>query len=186
MSGLDTLVDLARAAALGGAPARETLARALWPNAYRIAWSILGDTQAAEEAAQDACIAVCAALADLRQIDAFPAWAYRTVVSRARDRARRMRRDGERRAPLVDAPTIDATGASLDRLDLFAAIGTLPEWLRLPLELHYFIGLSSREVGQALGIPAPTVRFRLALARTRLRPLVEIRLNATHQTESMP
>ena len=59
-----------------------------------------------------------------------------------------------------------------ERLDLEAAIARLPESLRLVLELHYFVGLTSREVGTALGIPAATVRFRLMIARRRLRPLL--------------
>jgi RNA polymerase sigma-70 factor (ECF subfamily) len=59
-----------------------------------------------------------------------------------------------------------------ERLDLEAAIAQLPESLRLVLELHYFVGLTSREVGTALGIPAATVRFRLMIARRRLRPLL--------------
>jgi len=48
----------------------------------------------------------------------------------------------------------------------------LPESLRLALELHYFVGLTSNEVGVALGIPAASVRFRLMIARHRLRPLL--------------
>ncbi len=60
----------------------------------------------------------------------------------------------------------------IERLDLESAIARLPESLRLVLELHYFIGLSSREVGKALGIPSATVRFRLSVARRRLRRLV--------------
>lgn len=70
---------------------------------------------------------------------------------------------------------VTATAAGDDpsaRLDLEAAIGRLPDSLRLPLELHYFMGLNSREIATALGVPAATVRFRLMLARRRLRPLL--------------
>ncbi|MBV9439381.1 MAG: sigma-70 family RNA polymerase sigma factor [Candidatus Eremiobacteraeota bacterium] len=147
--------------------------RALWPNAYRIAWSILGERGGAEDAAQSACAAICTKLRSLSDMRAFPGWAYRVVVSHARDHARaraRLRRretvgyDAVTRASNRDDPTV--------RLDLEAAIGMLSERLRLPLELHYFVGLNSSEVGRALGVPAATVRFRLMLARQRLRPLL--------------
>jgi len=48
----------------------------------------------------------------------------------------------------------------------------LPEPLRLALELYYFVGLTSGEVGRAMAVPAATVRFRLMMARHRLRPLL--------------
>ena len=167
------LLDLAKAASNGQAEAYDGLVHALWPNAYRIALSILGESCAAEEAAQDACTAICTKLQQLSDMRAFAGWSYRIIVSRARDHARA--RSRLRRREMVgyetaaDISTLDDWSA---RLDLEAAIGTLPEPLRLVLELHYFIGLTSHEVGAALGIPAASVRFRLMLARRRLRPLL--------------
>jgi RNA polymerase sigma factor (sigma-70 family) len=167
------LSALARAASSGAEGAHETLVRALWPDAYRIAWSILGEPGAAEDAAQAACAAICAKLPTLSDTGAFVAWAYRIVVSHARDAARARTRLQQRETLGYD----DVTAGSMAddpsvRLDLEAAISRLPETLRLPLELHYFVGLNSGEVGTALGIPAATVRFRLMMARRRLRPLL--------------
>ena len=166
------LTTLARTASGGDEGALEALVRLLWPNAYRIAWSILGERGAAEDAAQAACAAICAKLPMLTDTGAFVAWAYRIVVSHARDRTRARSRLQLRESIGYD----EATGWTYDdpsgRLDLEAAIGLLPETLRLPIELHYFVGLNSREVGTALGIPAATVRFRLMIARRRLRPLL--------------
>lgn len=172
MNDVTTLSALARGASDGDAGAQEALVRALWPNAYKIAWSILGDRGAAEDAAQVACAAMCAKLPTLMDKAAFVAWAYRIVVSHARDRARARSRLQLREIVGYD----EATGSTCEdpsvRLDLEAAISRLPESLRLPLELHYFVGLTSREVGTALGVPAGTVRFRLMMARRRLRPLL--------------
>ena len=173
MNDVTRLSALARAASDGDAGAHEALVRALWPNAYRIAWSILADRGAAEDAAHAACAAICAKLPALSDSAAFVAWAYRIVVSHARDHARARSRlqlretigyDEAAGRTTYDDPSV--------RLDLEAAIGRLPESLRLVLELHYFVGLTSREVGTALGIPAATVRFRLMIARRRLRPLL--------------
>jgi RNA polymerase sigma factor (sigma-70 family) len=167
------LSALAQAASNGGEAAQETLVRVIWPNAYRIAWSILGDRGAAEDAAQAACAAMCARLSTLSDTRAFVGWAYRIVVSHARDLARARNRLQLRETVGYGEVTAASTSPDpSDRLDLVSAIGGLPETLRLPLELHYFVGLNSREVGTALGLPAATVRFRLMMARRRLRPLL--------------
>jgi RNA polymerase sigma-70 factor (ECF subfamily) len=167
------LANLARAASSGDERDYAALVRALWPNAYRIAWSILGERGAAEDAAQAACAAICAKLQTLSDVRAFPGWAYRIIVSHARDHARARARLQRRETVGYEAATGAATRDDPSaRLDLEAAIGTLPEALRLALELHYFVGLTSSEVGRALGVPAATVRFRLMIARHRLRPLL--------------
>ena len=167
------LAGLAQAASNGDAGAYEALVRVLWPNAYRIAWSILGDRGAAEDAAQAACAAICAKLSALADTRAFVAWSYRVVVSHARDHARaRSRLQRRETIGYGEAAGRTTSDDPSDRLDLEAAIAQLPESLRLVLELHYFVGLTSREVGTALGIPAATVRFRLMIARRRLRPLL--------------
>jgi RNA polymerase sigma-70 factor (ECF subfamily) len=170
---LARLSALAQAASNGNDAAQEALVRVIWPNAYRIAWSILGERGAAEDAAQAACAAMCAKLSTLSDSRAFAGWAYRIVVSHARDLARARNRLQLRETVGYDEVTAASRSYDpSDRIDLACAIARLPEVLRLPLELHYFVGLNSREVGTALGVPAATVRFRLMVARRRLRPLL--------------
>jgi RNA polymerase sigma factor (sigma-70 family) len=162
------------AAALGGQEeAYDALVRALWPNAYRIAWSILRERCAAQDAAQAACAAICAKLQSLSDVRAFAGWSTRIIVSNARDHARARSRLQRREAVGYEtASGVSTRDEPIARLDLEAAIAMMPDSLRLPLELHYFVGLTSGEVGVALGIPAATVRFRLMIARHRLRPLL--------------
>nr|MDQ6926536.1 hypothetical protein [Candidatus Eremiobacteraeota bacterium] len=88
MNDVTRLSAQAQAASDGDDGAYEALVRALWPDAYRIAWSILGERGAAEDAAQAACTAICAKLSTLADTRAFVGWAYRVVVSHARDLAR--------------------------------------------------------------------------------------------------
>ena len=167
------LSGLARAAADGDAGGFEALVRVFWPNAYRIAWSILGERGAAEDAAQAACAAICAKLTTLSDTQAFAAWAYRIVVSQARDHVRaRSRLQRRETVGYEDASARSTHEDPSVRLDLEAAISRLPAPERLALELHYFVGLTSGEAGTALGVPAATVRFRLMMARRRLRPLL--------------
>jgi hypothetical protein len=89
-----------------------------------------------------------------------------------RTRSPRPRPVAERVSDRVVNPRRSRRGRRYGASRLRRSLCRLPESLRLPLELHYFVGLTSREVGTALGIPAATVRFRLMVARRRLRPLL--------------
>jgi RNA polymerase sigma-70 factor, ECF subfamily len=60
----------------------------------------------------------------------------------------------------------------LARLD--AAIGRLPTEQRVVLTMATAGGLTSREIGEALGEPAGTVRYRLSQARRRLAAALEL------------
>src|SRR5579872_63582 len=76
------------AARRGDAIARSDLVRSVWPDAYRIAWSILQDHADAEDAAQDACARMVTALVSLRDASRFGVWFYRIVVNQARQKQR--------------------------------------------------------------------------------------------------
>ena len=73
------LVERAR----GGGDALEGLIAAVWPDAYRMARTILGDAGHAEDAAQEACARMARSLPELRDAGAFRTWMYRIVVNEA-------------------------------------------------------------------------------------------------------
>jgi len=50
----------------------------------------------------------------------------------------------------------------------------LPEDLRTALVLQVMGRLSSSQIGEALGMPAGTVRYRIAMARKRLAELLRL------------
>ncbi len=99
---LDSLASLAAAAAGGSTPATSDLLERVWPDAYRIAWSVLGERTAAEDAAQEACARLWASIGTLRRPDAFVGWFYRIVVNEAKRRRRTLRRTA----------SLDATAAT--------------------------------------------------------------------------
>ncbi len=70
---------LIESARLGGADV-ERLIAAVWPEAYRIAFSILRDGGLAEDAAQDACAAMARSLPRLKNANAFYAWSYKIIA----------------------------------------------------------------------------------------------------------
>jgi len=85
------------------------------------------------------------------------------VIDRSRRRAARQAE------PLDDAPEPVAPAGDRDAaLDLEAAIARLPAEQREALALSALGGLTSAEIGEALGRPAGTVRYLLSLARKTL------------------
>jgi len=66
-------------------------------------------------------------------------------------------------------PACAAEGAARDEaLDLDAAIGRLPDDLRVVLAMSVLGEMTSHEIGEALGRPAGTVRYQLLQARRAL------------------
>jgi RNA polymerase sigma-70 factor (ECF subfamily) len=158
--------DLIEAAKGGEAEHVERLVTAIWPDAYRLARAIVGERQGAEDVAQEACIILYRTVGSLRSTEAFRVWFYRIVVREASELKRR-------RSRIEPAP--DALPESADQaasIDVWRALSGLPQHLRDVVVLRYFEDLSSREIASVLRIPDGTVRFRLMIARRRLRPLL--------------
>jgi RNA polymerase sigma factor (sigma-70 family) len=158
------------AAAAGDEAAMRSLLAAVWPDAYRIARSVLRDRQLAEDAAQEACVRVLTGLGDLRHPAAFRVWFFRLVRREAYRRLPSVRRESP--ADLAAAEPERAAlnaGSSAELLDLRRAVRALPHTYQLPVLLRYYLGLSDREVAQVLGTTEGAIRVRLVIARRTLR-----------------
>jgi RNA polymerase sigma factor (sigma-70 family) len=151
--------------ARSGGVALERLIAAVWPEAYRIALSILRDSGLAEDAAQEACAAMARSLPTLKRNDAFYAWSYKTIVNHALTAARR--RPATRPLDAIAEPAVHLDPS--DALDLHHALAALSFVQRATIILHYYAGLSSAEIAAAPALPPSTVRFHLMLARRALR-----------------
>ena len=147
----------------------DRLLAAVWPSAYHLAYAVLGDTQQAEDAAQEACIALFRSIASLRSTEAFRVWFSRIVVREAGAIKRRRKRT-EPQALSTFARFDDDTATALD---VWRALDSLPGPLRTVVVLRYFEDFNSSQIASVLRIPAPTVRFRLNVAKRRLRPLLD-------------
>ena len=159
------LMDVLAAARSGRPEALRAFVEAIWPQAYRLARAVLHDHGRAEDTAQEACALTVAALGQLRGDHAFLAWFRRIVLREAYRQSRR----GGPEVP-VPEPRDDGSASAVSSadLDLRAAVRALPPLYRVPLVLRYVEDLSSSEIGCALGLPAATVRWRLAVARRKL------------------
>jgi RNA polymerase sigma-70 factor (ECF subfamily) len=167
-----SLVEEARR---GDRAAYEQLARGFSRQLFLVASRILRDRDAAEDAVQQALVAIWQGLPGLRDADRFEAWAYRLVVRAASDATRRERRN---RVTLVDIsselPTdrdeLGTVGLH-DQLD--RAFAKLAHDHRTVVVLHHLAGLSLAEIAQVLQIPYGTVGSRLHHAMKAMRAAVE-------------
>lgn len=158
--------DLVEAARCGSALEIERLLQAVWPVAYRLAYSVLGDRESAQDAAQESCVILYRTIASLRDPAAFRAWFYRIVVREASSLKRRHVESNVGKEPAQQIE--DRTTA----FDVWRALSMLPQHLRDVIVLRYFEDLPSREIASILRINDGAVRFRLMVARRRLRPLL--------------
>jgi RNA polymerase sigma-70 factor, ECF subfamily len=141
----------------------------VWPEAYAIARSTLGQFAAAEDVAQEACARALVSITTLKDPGRFSVWFYRIVVNETITQYRKLAR--------LDALRIEAAAryeddATEDRLDVRRAIDSLPLHLRATIVLFYYADLSTAEIATVMGISPVAVRLRLMLARRRLRSLL--------------
>jgi RNA polymerase sigma-70 factor (ECF subfamily) len=119
----------------------------------------------AEDATQEALLAVFQGLPSLRTPEAIISW-VRTVSVRA---TVRLARQSDREAAPPQR-SVDPSAASLEGLvDIGDAVRRLPLGQRAVLTLRVHEGLSEQEIAAALGIPAGTVKSRLHRARVAIR-----------------
>ncbi len=167
-------IDVVEAARKGSVADIERLLCAAWPDAYRLAFGVLGDRTSAEDAAQEACVLLYRTIASLRDALAFRTWFYRIVVREASS-IKRKRASAE---CSIESSSYDPDPAT--SIDIWRALTFLPLGLREVVVLRYFEDLPTREIAAILRIHDGAVRFRLMKARHRLRRLLgDVFENAT-------
>lgn len=135
---------------------------------YRLAWSLCGSRQLAEELTQETYARVLSRPRHLRGGSDFQylARTLRNVVS-DHWRAERRRPATEPELPDAAAPGTDPEVAVLAG-EVYAAMAGLPDPLREVVAAVDVAGMTYAEAADALQIPAGTVMSRLYRARQRL------------------
>jgi RNA polymerase sigma factor (sigma-70 family) len=145
--------------------------------AYRVAFRILRDQALAEDAVQEAFLAIWRSADSYRRERAKPStWLLTLVHRRAVDL---VRREDRRRAEPLAEPGEDEAEDVLEqaalrdrRLAVQAALRVLPAEQRQALELAYYGGYTQSELAERLGVPIGTVKSRMFAGLNRLRDLV--------------
>lgn len=158
--------------AAGDDDALQSLVARHWASCYRVALSVTRDTAGAEDAAQEAVIAL---LEEVRQ-ERFPnklgAWLRGVALNKARMQARAGTRRSRREEAVGRERGLLESGEAGDPMARLEELtGHLEEDLRVPLELHFGLGYSHREVAELVGCPVGTAssRIRRGLASVKER-----------------
>lgn len=168
------VTPLVMQAQTGDRAAFSQLVRRFQDMAVGYAYSILGDFQLAEDAAQEAFVQAYLDLSKLREPQAFSSW-FRRIVFKYCDRQYRGKRvwtvplekarhvSSQEPCPMQHAERREFS----DRI--MQAIQTLPETQRIVTTLFYINGYTQAEVGEFLDVPVTTVKSRLHQARKSLQ-----------------
>jgi len=176
----DALIAAAQA---GDAAALDALLRRHYDRIHAICRRLAGNAADADDATQEAVLAVVRGLPRFDGRAAFTTWSYRVATNACLDELRRRGRRpvpveavGDERGdpggatgagPAAD-PRPGVADAVADRLEVDAALATLPIEFRAPVVLRDLCQLDYAEIAETLGIPPGTVRSRIARGRAAL------------------
>lgn len=161
--------DLARRAAAGERAALEQLLARHLDQIHAVCRRVLGHPEDALDATQEALIAITRGINRFDGRSRFTTWMYRVATNAALDEARRRRRRPIASEHLADISTgTDPTEAVDARLDVDAALATIPPDYRAAVALRDLVGLDYAEIASVLDIPIGTVRSRIARGRATL------------------
>jgi RNA polymerase sigma-70 factor (ECF subfamily) len=163
------------------------LVRRHTPMMVRVARSVLGSTEAAEDAVQDTWVAVLRSVDGFQGRSTFKTWLMRILVNTARSRRVREARTVCWSTSAGDTPAWDAVLARrspepagpLDQAMaeeawavIRAALARLPDRQRVVVVLRDVEGSTSEEVRAMLGLSTGNQRVLLHRGRARLRELL--------------
>ena len=160
----------------------ERLASRWHPRLLRHARRLTDDAEGAQEAVQEAWLAIARGLGRLADPAAFGAWALRITGRRCADwiaRRQRLRQRFEALEAAADVPS-PVTAPADDVSLLRETLRRLGAEQRTLLAMYYVDDMPLRQIAYALGIPVGTIKSRLYHARKLLRAELETR-DGTHQ-----
>jgi RNA polymerase sigma factor (sigma-70 family) len=172
--------DLVVRAQRGDKGAYALLATGIADRFLAVARRILRDIDLAEDATQQALLAVWQDLPQLRDPARFEAWSYRILVHACYVEGRKERHWAPNLRLLPDDAAADADlGTVVDRDQLDRGFRRLSIDHRAVVVLHHYLDLPLDRVAEILGIPAGTAHSRLHHAMRALRAALEADLRPT-------
>jgi RNA polymerase sigma-70 factor, ECF subfamily len=149
-------------------PSAEQLIAVHYTDVLRLAYSLSGNLQTAEDIAQEVFIAVINGLGNFRGDARASTWIYRITVRIA---GRMLARHRWRSADPAEVDALAAADSAEDAAalaELSRAIQRLPLTSRVVLSLVMLQGLSHGDAAEVLGVPVGTIGSRLHKARMQL------------------
>lgn len=137
--------------------------------------ALLGDRAAAEDCAQDAFEKAYRKWPTWKPLAPAEAWVHRIAINAAISYKRKMRlRQVDEVIRRIGPPPVGENPQDVvENQDLVAALAKLPPKQAATIVLRHYHGYTNRAIAEALGIPERTVASRLAIAKQRLRVILE-------------
>ena len=146
----------------------EALYRSRYDVFARVAASVMGDSERARDAVQEAFATAVRKRRSFRSEGPLEAWVWRIVLNAARSDLRRTET-----AISYDVPAT-ANGRTEADVELRLALARLPERQRTTVFLRYYADLDYASIAEALGISGGTVAATLNAAHAALRGRLEV------------
>lgn len=138
---------------------------------FRLAWSMLGNHEQAEDAAQEIFLRIWKSLSRYRGESALGTWIY--SIARNACLTAIARRAARPTVPLKEAGHPAATAAAEEpRADVIGLVAQLPEKHRQVVMLYYMEDKSYEEVARILELPLGTVKTYLHRGRKQLATMI--------------
>lgn len=164
--------DIVTRASRGEPAAVEALLREHYDMIHAVCHRMVHNPDSANDAVQNALIAVVKGLSRFDGRSSVSTWMYRIATNAAIDEIRRTQR---RPVPMDDEaltargsssdPTADIAEHLDDQSRVSAALAQIPEEFRAALVLRYVADMDYAEMADVLGVPIGTVRSRLSRGR---------------------
>lgn len=162
----------------GDMEALDALLKDIQEPLYHYLLRVVGDDHLARDVLQDVFVLIIRKLCWLREPKVFRSWAYRIAsrqVFRCLQRLRRLDKPSADNEVLASLP-----GETHEEIDpellqrLSDLLGEVSPASRAVLSLHYFDGMTLREIGDVLEISLAAVKSRLAYGLSVLRKLLGV------------
>ncbi len=159
---------------------------------YAFIYAKLRDFRDAQDVTQEVFVKAYTDLRTLRRWESFSFWLYRIASTRCklwiRIQSRRIDRDFiEDQAPgILEDSSLELYRASQMEESVWEALDLLPDAYREVLIMHYFAGMSSKEIARAIGISPIAIRVRLNRGRARLREEMLAMMDTAFEGRKLP
>ena len=165
----------------GDSLAIERLVQSHQQDVYRLALSILDDSDEADDVTQEVFVSALRALESFHGNASFKTWLFSITINLCRTRLKRHKNRG--RLHLTLQSLFQLRGEQAHRPEeetlqnesddaLWRAIHALDDKHRLPIVLRYYHDMPVADIAGMLRVPVGTIHSRLNHARERLRVLL--------------
>jgi RNA polymerase sigma factor (sigma-70 family) len=159
---------------------------------YAYAYAELRDFQDAQDVTQEVFLQAYRDLRSLRRRESFAFWLYRIAHRRCvqccRDRSRRADRDfiEDQDPNAVDGLSLDSYRKSQMDESVREALDSLPDIYREVLVLHYFGGMTIKDMARAMGASPGAIGMRLSRARAQLKEEMIDTMDTAFEGQKLP